>query len=228
MRKDGIPFVPNPKHYEPPVDYTELTLSQLKKKYINTCAKANGLLSVCSKCLTPCEYGKRAIELSVDGLTSVKTFNENGVPLYDGKTLIERAKEENLKRRQEMEKKVAKDNRIYIDNWYDKALESKDPVKWVMETFNMERRAAQQKIYIWKYRHKNNKPKETTISKVEEPKTSSSDIENKMENLMKIQEEQKKAMEDYLKLYENAKSEYEKTKQKIDILCSAMDIISEN
>ena len=46
MRKYDIPYVPNgPVNYYPAKSLQEMTLVEIKKKYIKTCAKANGDVS---------------------------------------------------------------------------------------------------------------------------------------------------------------------------------------
>ena len=243
MRRDGIPYVANGV-YNPPfpaVPLQDLTLEEIKKKYLKMCAKSNGDPSVCSKCANPCAEGKRAIQLIANTV-----YNDPPVPLYGGKTLIERAKEENMRRREEEAKKnmpavstqpkKSKNGRMFMEGWYEKAMESDDPVAWVVNTFSISRTKAKAKIYQWKIRHAT-PPEETTVQEVEPPKpsvvpeqkteTKNSEIESKLEKLMKLQEDQKKAMDEYLKLYKEAEKEYNKIKEQTDILCRAMDIMND-
>ena len=112
MRRDGIPYVSNGV-YNPPfpvVPLQDMTLEEIKKKYLKMCAKANGNPAVCSKCKTPCPEGKRAIQLIAN-----EVYNDPPVPLYGGKTLIEKAKEENMLRRQKMEEEKKKEERRWIE-----------------------------------------------------------------------------------------------------------------
>ena len=211
----------------------DMTFEEIKNKYLKMCGKSNGNASVCSKCQHPCPEGKRAIQLLAN-----EVYNDPPIPLYGGKTLIERAKEENMLRRKKLEEekkmselKVSKNNKIFIDDWYEKAVASGDPVKWVMEIYNISKKKAQHKIYNWRYNHRDqNSDKEikqevkmeTTITE-----SISDSIESKMDSLMKIQEKQKKIMLEFQEQYEKAKKLYEATSKKIDILCNAMDIINE-
>ena len=97
MRRDGIPYVSNGV-YNPPFPATplqDMTLEEIKKKYLKMCAKAQGDPAVCSKCSAPCAEGKRAIQLLAN-----QVYNDPPIPLYGGKTLIEKAREENMLRRQ--------------------------------------------------------------------------------------------------------------------------------
>jgi len=229
--------------YYPPINIQELSLEELKQKFIKYCGKANGDVSVCSRCLSPCPEGKRAIQLVANSI-----YNDPPIPLYGGKTLIEKAREENIKRKEEKIQapvaKKAKDGRIFIDDWYDKAMSTSDPVAWIMDAFHISKTKAKQKIYGWRNRHpevvekhevaQETKVEETKIQdvKVDETKnepveSKESKIEMKLDSLMKLQEEHKKAMLEYQKLYEEAKKEYETIKQKIDVLCNAMDIMNE-
>ena len=233
MRKYDIPYVPNgPVNYYPAKSLQEMTLVEIKKKYIKTCAKANGDVSECSKCKTPCPEGKRAIQLIANEI-----YNDPPVPLYGGKTLIERAREVNAKRKadktldnkQDQEVNITKKKRIYIANWYEKAMASEDPVKWIMETYGCDKAKAKQKIWDQRYKMKK-QGKQVNIAK---PSTENSlikeesSIENKLDLLMKEQENQKKTMEEYMRLYEEAKKRYDEIKQKTDVLCNAMDILNE-
>lgn len=100
MRTFDIPYVKQPaKTYPPPVELKDMSLGEIKKIHISTCAKANGDVSKCSKCNTPCDPGKRAIQLVAN-----QVYNDPPVPLYGGKTLIERAQAENKRRREAIEK----------------------------------------------------------------------------------------------------------------------------
>lgn len=247
MRHYDIPYVPNgPVNYYPSVPLQDMSLEEIKKKYIKTCAKANGNLSECSKCKSPCPEGKRAIQLVANQI-----YNDPPVPLYGGKTLIEKAKEENMKRREELAKKEnqtetitkrGKDGRKFIDDWYDKAMATDDPLKWVMDTYQISKTKAKNKIRMWEIRHPKNNTEEPEQIKetpvIEEPKIEvkteaialvpkENNIEAKLEELMRQQEEHKKAMKEYQRLYDEAKAEYEKIKQKTDILCNALDILND-
>lgn len=250
MRTYDIAYVSNGvNNYYPAKPLQDMTLEEIRKKYIKTCAKANGEVSVCSKCSTPCPEGKRAIQLIAN-----EVYNDPPIPLYGGKTLIERAKEENEKRRAELEEagkalaeaqKAIKEkeekndviekrvlsNRIYIDNWYEKAVASGDPIKWVMKAYNISELKAKQKLWDRRYRMKKEGkeiPEEIKEEKKEEVKEPvDSNLESKLEALMKKQEEYKKQMDNYMKLYNQAKDKYGELKKKADILCNAMDILNE-
>ena len=214
MRTYDIPYVP--RGYSsgyPTKPLEELRLDEIKKLYISICAKSRGNLSVCEKCQSMCEYGKRAISLAKGEV------EEDVVPLYDGMTMIERAKLENMLRRQQKgaEEKKMKSNRTFIKGWYEKANASGDPIKWVMDTYHIDRTRAMGKLCQWRNRHKEQvvetpKPERKTIG--------FEAVEVKIDSLMKLQDEYKQTILKYQKLYEE-------TKRKIDVLCSAMDIVNE-
>lgn len=248
MRHDGIPYVKNPQNYYPPIDYKKLPLKELVEKYIKPCAKAGGNVSVCSKCQNPCEYGKRAIQLVAN-----EVYSDPPVPLYGGKTMIERAKEENMLRRAEREKieaekqkaeeevKQEKKKRAYTkdDDWWEKSLEYGDQVEWLIKEHHLSKTQAKKKVYMYKYNHpeviqkkeeaKNESPVvkcEPVVVKTEEAHTPSktNDIviltmEQKLAELMHLQEEYKANMEKYTKLYNE-------TKEQTDILCKTMEMFS--
>ena len=171
MRTFDIPYVKQPaKTYPPPVELKDMSLGEIKKIHISTCAKANGDVSKCSKCNTPCVPGKRAIQLVAN-----QVYNDPPVPLYGGKTLIERAQAENKRRREAIEKglpvpepeEVKKDHPstkasdkvaeqpntnnvpavMDIPKWYQDAYNSSDPVKWIMDTFHLSRLSARSRVY---------------------------------------------------------------------------------
>lgn len=259
MRKYDVAYVPNgPKGYYPAKDLEDMSLEEIVSKYIKTCGKANGNLATCSQCKSPCKQGKRAIQL-----LSNKVYNDPPIPLYGGKTLIEKAREENMKRRKEQSNvtslaealKAAQNKEIeqpekkkkkYVqwDGWWEESIASGDQVKWLIDNMKISKTQAKKKIYMYKYNHGMLINKETEKKQKEETKTieeaksveisepgstksSDSTIETKIDTLLKMKDEQKKAMDEYFKLYENAKKEYEKIEKKIDTLCSAMDIINE-
>ena len=174
MRKDGIPYVPNPVRALPVYakkSIDELDLQEIIKHYL--CGKSQGKLSVCAKCPAPCEYGKRAIELAFPSPEAIV------VPTYaGGRTMIEMAKMESAKRRaQQAEDKKAEEPKpeeskseekivkkrhsrgFTIEGWYDKAFESDDPLKWIVDNFECTPAAAKQKVYA--YQHVNPKLRET-------------------------------------------------------------------
>lgn len=232
MRKYDIPYVQNGSmNMFPSPKLEEMTLDEIIKKYLRTCAKSNGQVSVCSKCLAPCTEGKRAIQLLAN-----KVYNDPPIPLYGGKTLIEKAREENMKRREaKTEKEPEKKKYMKREGWYEDSLASGDQVKWLMTEMGISRTQAKKKIYQYRYTHgmtgSEAKPveKEESSEEVQEIKNlvDNSSIETKLETLMKKQEEHKKAMEKYLELYNKEKEMYEQIKLKTDTLCSAMDILNE-
>ena len=247
MRRDGIPYVQNPKSFYPPVDINKLSLEEIRTKYLKTCGKSNGNLSVCSQCKTPCPEGRRAIQLLANEVCDDK------VPLYGGKTMIEMARAETKRKREEAEAKKLQESmelhaelkkeekeeekpkkRRYIksDEWWEQSLAYGNQVEYLMKEFGMSRTQAKKKIYSFKA---NNKivdepvmPQLKTPS-VEEPvkqevrkMDSSNDLvaktfELKIDELMKLQGEYKAKAEEY------AKKLKEVTEQ-IDVLCKAMDV----
>ena len=245
MRKDGIPYVPNTPNYYPPVDYKKMDLKELIAKYIKTCAVANGQISVCSKkCSSPCEYGKRAIQL-----LSNEVYNDPPIPLYGGKTMIEAAKAENDRRRKEAEEQKVKEELKKVEekvaikrrknlpkNWWEESLKYGNQIEYLMKTFDMSKTRAKSSIYNYRSRHGLTEPKTGPVIKTEpvksetaeEPmidttkKDTSNDIllstmETKMDELMKLQSEYEANIKKYTKLYNEVK-------EKIDTLCKAMDI----
>lgn len=250
MRKYDVAYVPNgPKDYYPAKDLEDMSLEEIVAKYIKTCGKANGNLATCSQCKSPCKQGKRAIQL-----LSTKVYNDPPIPLYGGKTLIEKAREENMKRKKEQsnlsslaealkeaqkkeEKKTEKKKKNYVqwDGWWEESIASGDQVKWLLDNMKISKTQAKKKIYMYKYNHgllkKEEQPqeeiKEQPVEETVSYKSSDTSIETKIDVLLKLKDEHKKAMDEYLKLYENAKKEYEKIEKKINTLCDAIDIMSE-
>ena len=249
MRKDGIPYVPNPKGYYPPIDINKLTLDELKQKYLKNCGKSNGNLSNCSKCKNPCAEGKRAMQLLAN-----EVYNNPPVPLYGGKTLIERAKEENAKRRAEEAEKEAnvlkaeKENpkkRKYqkMDDWWEKSLEAEDQVEWIVDKFGISKTQAKKKIYSYRYTHGLTGTAEKegpTVKTVKEEKTEvkeevKEDIVEKtritkngndivfMTMESKI-DELMKLQADYKQKVDEYQKKYQEVSDQIDVLCKAMDV----
>lgn len=250
MRKYDVAYVPTgPVNYYPAKPLQEMTLDEIKKKYIKMCAKANGDVSVCSRCKTPCTEGKRAIQLVATEVYDVP------IPLYGGKTLIERAKEENAKWRAEQEAKKAEEQkkeeekkeekakkRAYrkSDTWWADSLASGDQVQWLIDNMSLSKTQAKKKIYMYRYTHNIEMPKkevkgpivcaakDMVIEKEEEklvekkPTKNQNDVvfktmEQKIDDLMKLQTEYKQKAEEYNKLYKEVT-------EKIDVLCKAMDV----
>ena len=250
MRHYDIAYVPNGPQSYAPVDYKKLSLEELKKKFLSTCGKCNGDVSVCSRCNTPCDVGKRAVQL-----VSEEVYSNPPVPLYGGKTLIEKAREENMKWRAAMEEqkktetvtenkeenKEKKMDKIPLpDNWYEVSLASGDQVAWLMNKSGISKAKAKKKIYMYKYNHgllkregptvriEEEKPAEEIVETPEVKSTGNDSIEAKMEALMRVQEKHKSVMLQYQKLYEEAKQKYEEVKKKIDVLCDALDIMNDD
>ena len=252
MRKYDIAHVQNPRSYYPPTDYKKMDLKALVEKYIKTCAVANGEVAKCSSCKNPCEYGKRAIQL-----VSNQIYNDPPIPLYGGKTMIEAAKEENMRRRREKEEAKKKEEkeqlkeiedkmtlkakpakRVYLktEEWWDKSIEYGDQVAYLVNELGFTKTKAKKAIYYYRSKHgliegptvrieEPIKEVHEEISQHEPTKHNSSNdvllstMENKMDELMKLQAEYKANMEKYTKLYNEVK-------EKIDTLCRAMDIFN--
>ena len=238
MRKDGIPYVQNPQPDFKPLDYTKMDIEELRTRYLKTCARSMGSVSACSKCASPCMYGKRAIQLLAG-----QVYSDPEVPLYAGKTLIERAKEENMKRRKELEAKkmetekkpvkIEKKKRNYnkLDGWWEKSLESGDQIKWLMDTMGISKTQAKKKVYNYKWANgmlekpEENIVKEEPVSEVKvEQKTENNSVvstmEQKLNELMKKQEECKKKADEYMQ-------EYRKLQEQTNTLCAAIELFAE-
>ena len=211
----------------------DMSFEEIQSKYLKMCAKANGNVSICSKCPTPCTEGKRAIQLLAN-----EVYDDPPIPLYGGKTLIEKAREENMLRRQRLEQekqmktKKSKDNRVYIEDWYDKAMASEDPAKWVQEAYGIDRNKAKAKLCQWRNRHKDAKETKPVKSITEEKPVKSTvplpeGMETKLERLYNEKELIQKNINNLQKQLDKAKKEYEDINHKIDVLCSAMDIMNE-
>lgn len=257
MRKDGIPYVSNGAYNPfPAIPLQDMTLEDIKKKYLSMCAKAKGDPSICSKCTAPCPEGKRAIQLLAN-----QVYNDPPIPLYGGKTLIEKAREENMLRKQRLEEEKKNEEqkmtepkrkkRQQVDGWYEESLKADNQCKWVMEKFGMTKTQAMKKIYSYRYRnglsnkeYLTNKFSQTnhviedpdkvkeeikaTVEDKPEYRPSDADsIEGKIDKLMKQQSEYKRIMDDHYKEYLQAKEVYESFSKKIDVLCNAMDIMNE-
>ena len=225
MRTYDIAYVPRGTVVGyPPKALKDLTLDEIKKKHLSACAKSNGNVERCRAC-QQCEYGKRAVQLTVE-----RTYTDDGIPLYDGMTLIEKAKQENMLRRKEkeqMNKKISKDNRAYIEDWYSKAIASEDPVAWVMNAYEIDKTKAKAKLYQWRKRHEEEPVKEPAKEVAKEVKPIPEGIEAKLERLYNLQKQYEDGMNSLRKQLDKAQKEYDEINRKIDVLCSAMDIINE-
>ena len=246
MRRDGIPYVQNPKSFYPPVDIQKLTLEELKAKYLKLCGKSNGNLSVCSKCKTPCPEGKRAIQLLANEV------NDDKIPLYGGKTMMEMAKADTKRNREEAEaKKLAEamelhsesktkesseekpKKRRYIkgDEWWEQSLAYGNQVEYLIKEFGLSKTQAKKKIYSYKVNNNiSDRPAMPQLKtpdpepvKVDEYKEKSSNdlvtrtFEIKIDELMKLQTEYKAKAEEYNK-------KLKEVTEQIDVLCKAMDV----
>lgn len=248
MRKDGIPYVPNGV-YNPPVakPLEEMDLQDLVKGHLRTCAKSNGALSVCRTCSSKCIYGQRALDL-YEGRVSVgsETIRPEETILYR----MRKAQEEAMQKKGTI---FIKPSKIIIDDWYEKANQSDDPVKWVMDTFDISKTKAKNKIYQYKYRmkKKNSEEKKEEV-KEENPEEVETIVEEKKEEVKKVsvseerteekKEEKKesndivyKTMEEkidrmmkrqaeYKELMDKYAGLYKEVSEQIDVLCKALDV----
>jgi len=256
MRRDGIPYVQNPRNYYPPVDISKLTLDELKKKYLKLCGKSNGDVSVCSKCQTPCSEGKRAIQLLANEVCDAK------VPLYGGKTLIERAKEENAARRaaeeakkieeslvsytepkenkaESKENKKPKRIRLEVNDWWEASVAYGDQVEYLMKTYGVTKTQAKSKIWHGKKMKGEIKvempvlksepeelPKEEPVQKEPVHESHSNDIAIRTFELM-IGDMMKK-QDEYKVQMEKYTKLYNEITAQINVLCEAVDIANKN
>lgn len=223
MRTSDIPYVRNPARYYPPVALEEMSLKEIVDKHIKTCAKANGQVSVCSHCLSQCQQGKRALEL-VSGNKAV----EEPVPLFDGKTMLELARQQNEERRAKMEKaEEIKPRKVSRKDWYEEAKASGDPVQWIMDNLGLSRTKAQNKIYQYRYYLKTKgATRVENVAPETEVKVPQA-FDSKLETLRSMKEQHEKMMTYYLENYQEEEKIVKDLEAKIDVLCKAMDIMSE-
>lgn len=160
MRHYDIAYVPNPGSPSIPMsnDINELDLRTIVKYYL--CGKSHGKISECRRCPAPCAYGKRALDLAFP-----KPNTTEPPKLIDNKTMLELAKEELARRKQEEqknEKPVAdppaeeprkRAKRMVMEGWYEKAYASDNPLQWIMDTFGLNERKAKQKVYSYQHHH---------------------------------------------------------------------------
>lgn len=257
MRTYDIPYVKQSTMSSyPAIDYKKLSLKELVDKYIKVCGKADGKVSVCSKCQTPCEHGKRALQLLANETVGAP------VPLYGGKTLIERAREEAAAKRAEASKeekkpekpaKAAKNSkkaeaankRNPIPDWYDRAYESPEPLEWIMKTFGLNKTKARQKVYAYQYSHPGlreskplweiNEKYKKKSARQDKPETPAAEEkkENKFDNpvLEPLEAKINKLMQlqdEYKKQADYYQKLYVETKGKVDALFEALNILNEN
>ena len=265
MRTYDIPYVKNVSNdnYVTSAKLEDLDLRTIVKTYL--CGKSQGRISECMKCKAQCAFGKRALELAFPELNHA--FGP--APTVNGKTMIELAKEETAQKRaaeKPAEKPVeqpveqpAKDKkrakRVVIDNWYDKAYESDDPLKWIMDSFNINERKAKQKVYEYQYRHpelketkpmwgKRDKPAETKPAEAKETKEEAQEeVKVEMKAEVKPAEGEKNDLllapleekinflmnlqAEYKDKYEHYQKLYQATKTKVDALYEALNILNE-
>ena len=267
MRTSDIAYVPQGHIATMPVPpLNEMTLQEITKRYLTSCIKSHGLVSECQKCKEKCPYGMRATMLAYgDGM-----LGDRAVP-YEG-SMLQRARMENelARKRQtavtaiekEIEKteeeikvvqeEVKKKKRKYTvsqepEGWYEDALKSGDPVKYVMDNFSRTKTQAKKKLYNYLYHHpemqevydKYSKksgseiqmtedslePEEKEMStenhvNSEEPKGNeyvSKVMEQKLEELMNQQEKCEAAIKEY-------QTKLAMVKEQIDTICKTMDI----
>jgi len=251
MRKYDVAYVPNgPKSYYPTKELEEMTLEEIVHKHIKTCGKANGNVSVCSQCKSPCKEGKRAIQLLAN-----KVYNDPPIPLYGGKTLIERAREENMKRREKVDNNMAalakaledakqealakdageqpKKKKAYNawEGWYETSLASGDQTKWLMDNMHLSKTQAKKKIYQYRYLH--GLTKETAKKEEVQPVAEARPVEKEVENVPLVQENKLESkVEVLMKMQDDLKKEmdkymklYEEAKTKYEVIKKKTDTL---
>ena len=160
MKTYDVAYVPN--NYTIPMpepqDINSLDLKTITRTYL--CGKSHGKVSECMKCPKQCPYGKRALEL----LNPVSIKPSNTIPLFNGKTMLEKAREEVAKQKGEPvstvepPKTTAKpkknaNGRAIKEGWYEEAYYSSDPLQWIMDTFGLTKAKARRKVYLYQYNH---------------------------------------------------------------------------
>lgn len=259
MRTYDIPYVKNVNNdnYVTSAKLEDLDLRTIVKTYL--CGKSQGRISECMKCKAQCAFGKRALELAFPELNHA--FGP--APTVNGKTMIELAKEEAAQKRTaedkpaetKPEEKKKKTKRVVIDNWYDKAYESDDPLKWIMDSFNITERKAKQKVYEYQYRHpelketkpmwgKRDKPAEAKPADTQNMKEAvKEEVKVEMKAEVKPAEGEKNDLllapleekinflmnlqAEYKDKYEHYQKLYQATKTKVDALYEALNILNE-
>ena len=171
MRTSDIAYVPQGHISSTPIPpLNEMTLQEITKRYLTSCIKSHGLVSECQKCKDKCPYGMRATMLAY----GTGAFGERAVP-YEGSMLQAARMQNELNRqrqittdalteeRKKIEEKIEttekevkpKKRRKGMDpeGWYEEAMKSGDPVKYVMETFGRTKTQAKSKLYNYLYLH---------------------------------------------------------------------------
>ena len=250
MRRYDIAYVPNPKNPYPPKDYKKMDLKELTDTYLKTCAISNGQVVACSVCAHPCDYGKRAIQL-----VSNQVYNDPPIPLYGGKTMIEAAKAENMRRREEKEKAEQKEKLKEIEakvalraekreyykteEWWDKSIEYGDQVAYLVNELGFSKTKAKKAIYYYKSKHgliegptvKIEEPvKETPTEKVvtepSEPVKRDTSNDVVLSTMELKMDELMKLQAEYKANIDKYTKLYNEVREKIDTLCKAMDILN--
>ena len=258
MRTYDIPYVK--KGFVFPnvtVPLEEMSLNTIVKNYLNSCVKSYGKVSECMRCEPKCAYGKRAIELAT-GIVQP----QDAVP-YEG-SLLQKARAYNDLRRKEesgaeikevkkepekTEEKPKKEStkRAYYEGWYEDSLKAEDQVQWVMDTFNLTKTKAKNKLYQWRYAHKTEtKVKETkqeeavpdslpqevpnqipeeTSQEVSEDVYMTKFMEKKLEALMNEQEQYEAKIKELEQEILGWKEKSKRVKESIDTICKTMDIL---
>ena len=112
----------------------------------------------CFACYNVCPH--KAIEM------------KENIPLYDGKTLLEKAREENMRRRNHndartlseiLQEPKQKRKNISWAGWWEESLASGDQTKWVMENMHLTKEQAKQKIYQKRWYQKSKAKSEPTF-----------------------------------------------------------------
>lgn len=268
MRTSDIAYVPQGHLASMPVPpLNEMTLQEITKRYLATCIKSHGLVSECAKCKDKCPYGTRAVSLAYgDGMLGGRAVPYEGSMLQKArmenelerkrKTAVDALKKQLEKTEKEIEavREEAKDPKRKLksqdpEGWYEDALKSGDPVKYVMENMNRTKTQAKKKLCNFLYHRpemKEIQEKYVPKTDAEENTTESSTVaqetpvcEEKPCNVVeteangdayvsKVMEQKLEELMNQQEKLETAIKEYQtklvKIKEQIDTICKTMDI----
>ena len=157
MRRDGIPYVPNPLTPKPQLALEEMDLQTIVRTRLRNCVKSNGFVQNCEKCENKCADGIRAIDLYRGRFTPNEVVSDMEPILERMRKAKEEAqkKEDSKKMYTKPETFKASDGRVFVKDWYKLASKESDPIEWIANVFNTSHVDAKRRIDQYNRRHPN-------------------------------------------------------------------------
>lgn len=208
----------NQFEFPTPQELDKMDLIDIRRKLMRWCAKSQGAIGPCRACMK-CEAGVRAVAL-YDGSEAPKASEPVVTKESNKEVAEEKGSKEEMTKENKKEKPVAE--------WYTKAVNSGDPVKWCMDNLGLSIQKAKKRIYMYEYNRfgaRRTKQEENT-GPVLSVKASTEDVSlvTAMETKMKLLTEKQQSCKAKI---DELTTEYKRISDQLEAITMCIELLNE-